>query len=413
MQTFEHRPQEVDEPLVLDAGEVGTRAEVAAGAREHQDPRARLVDRVGDGVAERLQRGVVERVATLGAVEGDDDDIGERRAGLRRGRARRTTLPAGCMPPAPSWVWAGAARRQTDVGSRPHGTDARPRGRPGYRWPEGGARDHRRRHRRPRVRAHLDAAVRGRWCRAGPRGVVDRHHPGGAAPARPRPGRRRRHRGGLGHRAVVGHRRRRRVGHRPHERGHVDGLARRQVHPRGHRRHHQGPGLRGPEAAELRAEVGRRAEPLGQGPHRAHPLHPQRAARGLPGHGDVPRAGRLPQPAAHGACRVEPRLHHGPLAHRQPRPRPDRLRRRAHLAVGPRPGPAARAGALGHRHRHAHRRRGRRDRARRRAPRWSPARATSTRRSSARGRWPTTPATSTSAPRRGSPATCPGSAPTC
>ena len=109
------------------------------------------------------------------------------------------------------------------------------------------------------------------------------------------------------------------VGQRPHERGHLDGLAWRHVHPRGHRRHRQGPGLRGPEAAELRAEVGRRAQPLGQGPHRAHPLHPQRAPRRLPGHGDVPRAGRLPQPAAHRPRRVEPRLHHGPLAHRQPR----------------------------------------------------------------------------------------------
>ena len=38
--------------------------------------------------------------------------------------------------------------------------------------------------------------------------------------------------------------------------------------------------------------------------------------------------------------------------------------------------------------------------------RWRPARATCTRRSSARGRWPTSPPTSISAPRRGSPPTC-------
>ena len=108
MQAFEHRPQEVDEPLVLDAGEVGTRTEVAAGACEHQDTGA-LVDRVGDGVAERLQRGVVERVATLGTVEGDDDDIGgvgqgfdEDGHGARPYRPAARRLPrCGCGPGHP------------------------------------------------------------------------------------------------------------------------------------------------------------------------------------------------------------------------------------------------------------------------------------------------------------------------
>ena len=193
-----------------------------------------------------------------------------------------------------------------------------------------------------------------------PAGLVGRHRRRGPA------GRGRQRRGPRGdrgrrlHRAVVGHRgrRRRRVGHRPLH--HLAGLAGRRAVQRDRARGAERPGLLGHEGGPLGPAHRRHPHPVGQGPGGPHPLPARGAPGGLRRHRGVPRAGGLPQPAAD---RVGPglaRLHHAALGHRQPRHQRHRLRRQPVRAGGARAAHPARPRADGQRPRRADARRRRR-----------------------------------------------------
>ena len=97
------------------------------------------------------------------------------------------------------------------------------------------------------------------------------------------------------------------------------------------RRQMRGPvsvhGLRRAQAPALDPAHRRGPQPLGQGPHRPHPVDPRHRARRLRGHLQVPRARRLAEPAPHGPVLGLLRLDRGALGHRQPAHRRRRLRR--------------------------------------------------------------------------------------
>ena len=63
--------EQVDELVVLDPGEIGAGAEVAAGAGQHEHPASRAVVGRGQPGEELLERLVVERVAPLGTIDRD------------------------------------------------------------------------------------------------------------------------------------------------------------------------------------------------------------------------------------------------------------------------------------------------------------------------------------------------------
>ena len=159
----------------------------------------------------------------------------------------------------------------------------------------------------------------------------------------------------------------------------------------------------GPLAAPHRRRAGaERTRPV-----RPHPLAPPRAPRGLRRRGGAARARGLARPVPDRPRRHHPGHGHAALAHRHPRPAPHPLRRRA--AAGRRRGrrPTARAAAhatpCSARSRATPPRRS----ASRPACRSSRARRTRCRPRSAPAPWPTAPHTSTSARRRGCPATSP------
>lgn len=69
----QHLLERGGEGLVLDTGEVGAGAEVAAGSGEHRQPD--IVRGAGQGLVEGVEGLVVEGVSPLGPVEGDHEHV--------------------------------------------------------------------------------------------------------------------------------------------------------------------------------------------------------------------------------------------------------------------------------------------------------------------------------------------------
>src|SRR4029079_18009584 len=70
---IEHDPQHARETIVFQSREIGAGAEVAAGTRQHEHPRRRLcVNRFGDRGGELVERCVIDRIPTFGAIDRDD-----------------------------------------------------------------------------------------------------------------------------------------------------------------------------------------------------------------------------------------------------------------------------------------------------------------------------------------------------
>ena len=183
--------------------------------------------------------------------------------------------------------------------------------------------------------------------------------------------------------------------------------------PPDHQGHAECVRLRTGEGSHVDQGHRRGAGPRGQGSDRGHPVHQAGTTRRVRGDVQVPRAGRLVEPAAHRALRRELRHDRRPLGDRQPRDRQRSLRRRAAPPGRDRASAPARSRAVRH---------GRRRDPRRSSPTswacaeraaWSPRPATSTPPRSVRARSTTSPLTSTSARRRGSPVTCRSRRPIC
>ena len=75
VQPLEHDAQRGREAFVLEPGQIGARAEVAAGAGQDEDARDGISAlRVGDGCLQPGERVPIDGVATFGTIDGDQRD---------------------------------------------------------------------------------------------------------------------------------------------------------------------------------------------------------------------------------------------------------------------------------------------------------------------------------------------------